>query len=557
MATESIKGFSVQEKTVKGNTVYFLQNGDAKAEIIVFDKNGNRNSSNDGVKFKGDTSAFSSEVISNVLSGKYSTTHNTYKKDDEDQDNGYATNPTLQIAGEKLVGMSLNTKTTYKLGTLMDNFKQIKENTAPDEEPDAKEVATKPAPAGQTAPAPAPAPASAPTQILAPAGNLAPLLGAITALGNCGASMWGAEGYCPINNDAANKFAMAAVFGPDGVFAQLAKNLGLVGTPNPGSAPVATTIPTPGAGQIPAAPATLEPATTPTLIIGNPNKITQEKAAKEAEEAKTAKAEEAKKKEETEKAEKAKTKERAEAEKIVKARMEAEAKAKAEEVNKIIEDLYKEINTAGTDTEKIKAITTRIDKDNVLEVLKAWEESQYATNGISSKSLINTIMYRTCEFEAIVPIKDALVQRSNSDESKQRSNIIDNHHNSLFHLNDSHALKNTQELYESVKKDDAAKITEKAKEDAKKFEEAVKAEIERIRAEAKKAAEEKEAAEKAAAKKAPKTDAPKALEKAEAPKVEAPKAPTDAPENGSEPKAGEEEAESAEEIARRKAIEAA
>lgn len=165
--------------------------------------------------------------------------------------------------------------------------------------------------------------------------------------------------------------------------------------------------------------------------------------------------------------------------------------AKEKEASAIVNDAYTAIKNSGgigTDNEKLLKTVKNINKDNVVEVLDAWEKSQYASE-MNEKSLIKLIgdvtdgysniesyenvvslipgfgllspVYSAIKGEKVSqkylnPIKDALRRRSESNESGQLANQVDSNYSAHFKLNDSAAIDKLDELYGQVRKEEKA-----------------------------------------------------------------------------------------------------
>lgn len=210
-----------------------------------------------------------------------------------------------------------------------------------------------------------------------------------------------------------------------------------------------------------------------------------------------------------------------EAEKAKKDKAIEEAKKKREEeVTTIINEMYSAIKNPGgigTDNEKLLKAVQNIKKENVLEVLEAWEKSKHASE-MNEKSLIKLVgdvtdgwsnienLYQDApSHKYLNPIKEALAERSNSPEASQIVTQADSNYSSRLKWNDSAAISKIDELYEQVKKEktndplevriekeikeenDRIANENKAKADADKAAAKVKADAEKAKAEVEKA----------------------------------------------------------------------
>lgn len=184
-------------------------------------------------------------------------------------------------------------------------------------------------------------------------------------------------------------------------------------------------------------------------------------------------------------------------------------KKREEEVSGILKDLYGSMDGAGTNNEKLEKAVKLINKDNVLEVLEAWEKDPRA-KAMGETSLIKLIVSETegtANVESLLhpfsstskkyvqPIQDALVARSGSSEAKAISDVIDHEATgSLTNYYRKAGVEMTEDLYKQVQKeqkDDKIKdplvvqIDENIAKDNKEKAEQAKAKAEAAKAEAK------------------------------------------------------------------------
>lgn len=145
------------------------------------------------------------------------------------------------------------------------------------------------------------------------------------------------------------------------------------------------------------------------------------------------------------------TKKAKEAEKAERDKKIAEAKEKMEkEVTPIIEEIYASTKGAGTDEARLKKAIGKISKDNVIEVMAAWDKS-YAPK-MDGESLVKAIEDDTNGFlgffsdseEFLSPITKALSERSSSEEVKRQA----------FDVKREFKIEELEKLCDMVKKEE-------------------------------------------------------------------------------------------------------
>lgn len=132
----------------------------------------------------------------------------------------------------------------------------------------------------------------------------------------------------------------------------------------------------------------------------------------------------------------------------------------------ILSEIYYATEGPGTANKKLTDAVAKINKENILEVMGAWENSAYAngknlislirseTNGYNSAS--NFWGGKNATYPLVIALTEALVQRSGSKEAKQLETIIRQHYNytgiKLFGF-DGNAFNHLERLYQLVKKE--------------------------------------------------------------------------------------------------------
>lgn len=152
------------------------------------------------------------------------------------------------------------------------------------------------------------------------------------------------------------------------------------------------------------------------------------------------------------------------------------AESKKAEVSAICQDLYKAMKDVGTNEELLETTVSKINKDNVLEVLESWEKGalgkDYGETSLimaiqgeiedhSSAYMITPITGLFMKFSDtyLNPIKEALIERTQNQETKELDVIIKSKYERPIKIDNSGAAEAIQDLYERVKKEEEERKT--------------------------------------------------------------------------------------------------